>query len=331
MDKLDRQILNVLQFSFPLVIRPYQAIGREVGCTESEVMRRIGGLKRSGTVRQISPIFDSARLGYTSTLAAFEAAPSKADEAAAVLSAHPGVSHNYLREGDFNVWFTLTLPKAQSLKDEIRRLARRAGAKDWLFLPTVRTFKIGFRLDMTGKAQRHQARVPAREETPGRRMPRVDKAFVRLLQGDLPLTTRPFRRAASRLGLTEGEIVRKLKDYIDAGIVRRFASVLRPTKAGYGANVMVAWAPPPDRIEELGMYAATRKAITHSYQRPTSAKWPYSVYTMIHGKTMKDCRSVIADIKKATGVRAYRELRTLKEYKKVRVVYFEEHTPQRTR
>jgi DNA-binding Lrp family transcriptional regulator len=124
--------------------------------------------------------------------------------------------------------------------------------------------------------------------------------------------------------MTEGRIVRMLGSYIDAGIVRRVASVLRPRKAGFAANVMVAWAPPGNKVEELGNYAATLGAVTHTYQRPTSKKWPYSVYTMIHGRGMEKCRDVIAEIRRATGVRRYRELRTVKEYKKTRVAYFTE-------
>lgn len=325
LDKVDRNILDVLQFRFPLTVRPYRSIGNLVGLTERAVIDRIARLKTGGVVRQISPIYDSARIGYHSALAAFRVPPSRIDAVAGALNDNPGVSHNYLRKGAINLWFTLTVPAKIDIKGEIRRLAAESGIKDWYYLPALRTFKIGFRLDMGGrKGDANKGPASARPRKVRAKSLRPGRAFVRELQRDLPLVTRPFAAAARKLNLTECQIAATLKRQIDTGAIRRIASVLRPVKAGFGANVMVAWAPRKQDLEKLGACAAAHKEISHCYQRPGSRKWPFSIYTMVHGKSQRECRGVVKSIVKATGVTRYRELTTVREYKKIRVVYFPE-------
>ncbi|MDD5676212.1 MAG: Lrp/AsnC family transcriptional regulator, partial [Chitinivibrionales bacterium] len=118
MDKIDRAILNRLQYGFPLTIRPFSTIAGSLGLTSDEVLERIAELKRSDIVRQISAIFDSSKIGYQSVLVAFKVPLQKLEAVAQELNANPGVSHNYVRTNDFNLWFTLTIPKTADLKKE---------------------------------------------------------------------------------------------------------------------------------------------------------------------------------------------------------------------
>jgi DNA-binding Lrp family transcriptional regulator len=318
MNVRDRQICTALQFAFPLATRPYLSIARAIGCGEKEVISRIARLKRNGIIRQISAIFDSSKIGYQSTLAAFKVKEERLEQVAHSLSALPEVSHNYQREGDFNLWFTVTIPAGKDLRSAVKALARNAGVQEWLFLPTVRRFKISFRLPMsTITPSTRPARVPT-DPTPVT----VDAAIVNELQKDLPLCARPFRKAARNLGMTEGGVCALLLRYIESGAARRFAAVLRQVKAGFAANVMVAWSPSAARKAALGTYAATLDLVSHCYERPVSRKWPYSIYTMIHGRSEGECAGVIAQIVKHTGVRRYCALKTVREFKKVRVSYF---------
>jgi DNA-binding Lrp family transcriptional regulator len=227
------------------------------------------------------------------------------------------VSHNYARADDFNLWFTLTVPSETDLKREATALAKRAGIREWLFLPTIRRFKISFQLDMEGNSR------PRRK--PSRASPRplaVDRNFVRELQKDLPLMARPFSPAALALGWTEGEVTRELRRYRATGAIRRVASVLRPVNAGFPANILVVWAPRTEQVDQLGRIAAASKNVSHCYERPEFPTWPYSVYTMIHGHSIAECEKVIHFIAQESGVDNYRKLTTLKEYKKIRVEYF---------
>ena len=325
MDTLDRAILNCLQFNFPLTTRPFLSIAKTVGTSEQDVLARIGKLKDQNVVRQISAIFDSSKIGYHSVLAAFKVSAQKLDTVALMLNESPAVSHNYVRTNDYNLWFTVSIPDTRDLKAEVKQMAHRAKVKDWLYLPTIKKFKISFQLDMslkkktsgtTNSPQKTHHQPAADKQFP------INKQFIRELQKDLPLTSHPYQTAAKALTLTEGKIITELKRYIKAGAIRRIASVLKPVHAGFGANVLVVWDPPADKIDLLGKTAAAQKQVSHCYERPKFPDWPYSLYSMIHGKTKAQCRTIIRTIAKKTGVTKYQELTTVKEYKKIRVEYY---------
>src|SRR3990172_13389303 len=148
LDILDKELLNILQSRFPLNEEPFKQIARELETSEDDVIARTRELKARRVLRQISAIFDSRGLGYQSSLVAGKAAPGRLDEAAQVINAHPGVSHNYARNHDFNLWFTITLPPGQDLEETVNNLARRAGLLAVRLLPTLRLFKIGVEFDM---------------------------------------------------------------------------------------------------------------------------------------------------------------------------------------
>jgi DNA-binding Lrp family transcriptional regulator len=320
MNNHDQALLEALQFDFPLVSRPFKVIGERTGRSESSIISSVKRLKEEKIVRQISAIFDSAKIGYTSTLAAFEVPAARIETVADALSALPGVSHNYQREGAYNLWFTLTLRANKNLEHEIARLARKNNVSAWLYLPSLRQFKVSFRLPMGSRAPARPPHAPVAEPTASPR--RISRKFVQELQKDLPVCSRPFLAASRRLGTTEPKLLADMQKLVDARVARRFAAVLRQTKAGFAANVMVAWAPRKNQKEKLGMFAASLPLVSHCYERPASREWPYSIYTMIHGKTMSGCRRIIKKISHESGVTAYQALKTVREFKKQRVQYF---------
>ncbi len=324
MDAIDKRILDALQFDFPIVVRPFRVVGLAAGISEADALERIARLKREKVVRQISAIFDSSRIGYRGVLVAFKVPARKLDIVAHLVSAHPGVSHNYARADKFNLWFTLTVPSTTDLKKEAAALAASTGIREWLFLPTIRKFKISFQLDISGAGAWAHSPKPARRSLPHSFT--VDRNFVRLLQKDLPLMSRPFGPAAAALGWTEGKVVRELKRYVRAGAIRRVASVLRQVHAGFPANVLTVWNPEKNQVRQLGEIAAAHKNVSHCYQRPIFPEFPFSVYTMIHGRSAAECERVIRAISRESGVADFRRLSTVKEYKKIRVEYFPEST-----
>ena len=167
MDDLDRRLLNVIQADFPLVSRPFRALASALSLTESEVIDRVAQLKRQRIIRQISAIFDTRSLGYRSGLVAMRIHPERLDAAAAVVSSHPGVSHNYQRNHAFNLWFTLAVPPTSDFEWTVQHLHAIAGAESTRVLPTLRLFKIGMQLDMEGKAgvEREESREAGYTDT----------------------------------------------------------------------------------------------------------------------------------------------------------------------
>lgn len=329
LDAVDRRLLEQVQRGVPLVPRPFAALGQELGLAEGETLARLERLKAEGLIRQIGAIFHTRRLGYGSTLAAFHLPPARLEAAAAVVSRHPGVSHNYARPHRYNLWFTLAVPPGQDLVAELERLAGEAGADDWLNLPALRVFKLRTHFSLAGT----QGQDPAGGETGteasgpgpgGSRLRPEDVPLVRALQADLPLAPRPFAALAQGRGLDEGALLAGARRLLAAGILRRYAAVLRHRRAGYRANGMACWVVPPARIEAVGWLAAGYAEVSHCYQRPTyPPRWPYSLFTMIHGRTVAEVEAVVDRIAAETGLDEYEILYSTREFKKERVKYFE--------
>ena len=328
MDDLDREMLNVMQSSFPLVNRPYQAIAEKVGSDETTVMERLRRLREAGVLRQTSAIFDTRSLGYKSTLVAMKFSPDKVDEGAEVVNQHPGVSHNYLRQHEYNLWFTIAVPWDGNLQDEIHTLGDRAGAEDTLILPTLRLFKIGVNFDMQKKAGTSKDEVAPQERKVAnfRSLTEEDKTAVRVMQEDLPIEAEPFKAWASSLGWDEAKLFAWFEGMVEKKFARRFASIIRHRKAGFSSNGMAVWKVPNQRINEVGPVLAGYRAVTHCYKRPTFPSWPYNLFTMIHAETPEECMQVVESMKKETGLDEYKILYSDKEYKKIRLKYSLKHT-----
>ena len=257
MDTVDKDILNFIQREFPLVREPYEAIGREVGVAGDEVIRRIEALKRGKVIRQISAIFDTRVLGYQSTLVAARIPKDRLSEGAKAINSHPGVSHNYERNNEFNLWYTVAVPPDSrlGLEGTVDVMHHISGAEKTRILPTLKLFKIGVTLDMnkgaTAKKEAPQYGEADREGA-DRNISEDDKAAIRALQEDIPLTPRPFDLWGKEFGLPYEELLEKAYDFQERKIMRRFSAVLYHRKAGFRANAMGVWKVPEERVEEVG-------------------------------------------------------------------------------
>ncbi len=324
LDLIDRRLLNLLQGAFPLVERPFAALASELGVTEDEVLERARRLHDAGVIRHLSAIFDVYRVGYRSALVACVVPPERLDDAAAVISAHPGVSHNYSREHRFNLWFVMAVPSDQDFDAAVDALVREAGVETYHVLPAKRLFKIAVEYDMVGGAAAARKRENGHRKAPRRPLTEEEKRIVRLTQEDLPIVPRPFAPAAEALGMTEAELLRRLQALQEEGIMRRFAAVLRHQEAGFESNGMVCWRPPDDRIEATGEALAADPRVSHCYWRPTFDDWPYPVFSMIHAREREEVERIARELSEKIGVADYAILFSVREYKKERVKYFVE-------
>jgi DNA-binding Lrp family transcriptional regulator len=150
----------------------------------------------------------------------------------------------------------------------------------------------------------------------------LDKKIISRLQGDLPLVPEPYAAVAAEIGITEEELFAKIDDYITSGVMRRLSTILRHHKAGYGANAMCAWVVSDKQAEEVGPIMAEYREASHVYQRPTYPDWPYSLFTMLHGKSPEDLERVAKEISERTGITDYKLLYSTREFKKTSMKYF---------
>ena len=333
MDLADRKLLNIIQSTLPLVEEPYREIGMQLGIEELEVIERLRALRASNVVRQISAIFDTRRLGYKTTLVAMAFEPSNLRSEALKINEHPGVSHNYAREGSFyNLWFTLAVPPDDSIEATVEKMGKEAGAISTRIMPTIRFFKIGVNFDMVekkGAAYQYFSPDGYDQEQPIRKdwnkpvpLSDADIQAIRELQEDLPMVSRPFDAMAERLGVSTQHLFSIAREFQQRGIMRRYSAVLHHRKAGFKANGMGVWMVPPERSEEVGKKMAAHPAVTHCYERPTFPDWPYTHFTMIHATSKRGCEEVANQISQATGITDFRVLYSTREYKKTRVRYF---------
>ena len=326
LDDLDRKLLNLMQGSFPIAARPYEHVASLAEVSEGEAMSRVQRLLDKRIIRQVTPIFDTRALGYSSMLVAAKVDPEYPHRAAHVINEHPGVSHNYLRNHDFNLWFTIaTEPDSRlGLEGTLEVLARRAGAESVRQLPTLKLFKIRMDLEMEGDTQALASAVEAKEpiELDPQPYDERDIAVIRALQGDMPVVSEPYAPAAAALGMSQQALLDHLSAMQERGLLRRVAAILYHRRAGFSANGMGVWKVPDEQIADIGRRMAAVRGVSHCYQRPTYADWPYSVFTMAHGRSKEECDAVLDAIAEKTGISERATLYSSTEFKKVRLLYF---------
>jgi DNA-binding Lrp family transcriptional regulator len=330
LDELDKKLLNLLQGSFPLDPRPFAHVAGLAGLSEDEVLSRTARLLDERIIREITPIFDTRVLGYSSMLVAAKVDSENPWRAAKIINSHPGVSHNYLRDHDFNLWFTIaTEPdSALGLDGTLEVLQRLTDARSVRQLPTLRLFKIRMDLEMEKGTDTLAAAAQTIEHREPEAIPLSDEdvATIRAAQGPMKVTPEPYAPAAGELGITQEELLTRLESMRERRALRRVAAILFHRRAGFSANGMGVWNVPEERILELGPRMSSFRGISHCYQRPTYDDWPYSVFTMAHGRSKEECDAILDSIAADTGIEDRRTLYSSTEFKKIRLRYFtDEH------
>jgi siroheme decarboxylase len=328
LDDVDRQLLNLLQSRFPLEPRPFERIAELADLDEQEVMTRTQRLLDERIIREITPIFDTPALGYRSMLVAAKVDSENPQRAAGVINAHPGVSHNYLRDNAFNLWFTIAVPPDSKLglDGTLEVLKEKGGAQSMRQLPTITMFKINMNLEMEGGTNALAASAEAVEPLPREAVPidDFDVALVRALQGPMAVRPDAYAPAAEELGVPVERLLEHCRGMIERKLLRRVAAILFHRRAGFSANGMGVWKVPEERVMELGPRMAGVRGVSHCYQRPTYPDWPYSIFTMAHGRSKEECDAVLDGVAKVGGL-SDDERATLyssTEFKKVRLLYF---------
>jgi siroheme decarboxylase len=330
LDEADKKLLNLLQGSFPLAERPFAKVARAAELSESEVLARTRRLLDERIIREITPIFDTRVLGYSSMLVAAKVDSEHPWRAAKIINSHPGVSHNYLRDHDFNLWFTIaTEPDSKlGLQGTLDVLQRLTGAQSVRQLPTLRLFKIRMDLEMEKGTDALAAAAEAidHKEPEAIELSKLDLDVIRATQGPMEATPQPFEPAAAELGIAVTELLDHLEGMRERRALRRVAAILFHRRAGFSANGMGVWKVPEDRILELAPRMSSYRGISHCYQRPTYPDWPYSVFTMAHGRSKEECDAILDSIAADTGIEERRTLYSSTEFKKIRLRYFtDEH------
>ncbi len=330
LDELDKRVMNLMQGKFPLERRPFARVAALAETTEDEVLSRVQHLIDERIIRQVTPIFDTRALGYSSMLVAAKVDAEHPHRPAHIINSHPGVSHNYLRNHEFNLWFTIATEPDSKLGVEgtLEVLQRLTGAESIRQLPTLTLFKINMDLERVGDTDALSTAAvaaPPRELDPVE-LSDLDIAVIRELQGSMPVIPEPYQPTADALGLPVERLLEHLEGMRERGALRRVAAILYHRRAGFSANGMGVWKVPEERIDEIGPRMAAYRGISHCYRRPTYPDWPYSVFTMAHGRSKEECDAILDRIAEETGIQDRAVLYSSTEFKKIRLLYFtDEH------
>src|SRR4051794_32599391 len=328
LDDRDKRLMNVLQSNFPLQPEPWPDIAARADMPVNEATSRTERLLEGRIIREITPIFDTRALGYQSMLVAAKVDDENPQRAAKVVNSHPGVSHNYLRTHEFNLWFTIATPPDSELGLEgtLDVLQRLTGAESIRQLPTIVLFKINMNLEMEGGTPDLVKEVEAAPPRELEKQPYddFDVAVIKALRGPMAVGERPYDEAAAAVGVSTDRFLEHLEGMRERKILRRVAAILYHRRAGFSANGMGVWRVPEEQVLEVGGRMASVRGVSHCYQRPTYADWPYSVFTMAHGRSKEECDAILDSIADMTDLHGddRATLYSSTEYKKIRLHYF---------
>jgi DNA-binding Lrp family transcriptional regulator len=328
LEDVERKLLNLLQGSFPLEPRPFARVAELAELSEDEVIARTQALLDDRIIRQVTPIYDTRAFGYGSMLVAAKVDAEHPWGPAKIVNSHPGVSHNYLRNHEFNMWFTIAVEEESKLglQGTLDVLQELTGAESIRQLPTLKLFKIRMDLEMEGDTSKLAAaagEAVAPIELSKQPYDDFDVAVVRATQGDMPIVPEPYAPAAAVLGIDQAKLLEHMAGMQERGLLRRVAAILFHRRAGFSANGMGVWKVPEERIAEVGPRMAAFRGISHCYERPTYEDWPYQIFTMAHGRSKEECDAILDAI--ATEIGCIEDRATLyssTEFKKVRLQYF---------
>jgi DNA-binding Lrp family transcriptional regulator len=328
LDDTDKRLMNLLQSNFPLVPQPYAHLASEHELDLDDLMTRTDRLVRERIIREITPIFDTRALGFDSMLVAAKVDSEHPQRAAKIINSHPGVSHNYLRTHEFNLWFTIATPPDSELglQGTLEVLQQLTGAESIRQLPTLKLFKINMNLEMEKGTEALAAIAEAATPRELERQPYddTDIAVIRALQGPMAVVDRPYDEAASEVGMSTDAFLEHLGGMVERKLLRRVAAILFHRRAGFSANGMGVWKVPEDKVLETGARMAAVRGISHCYERPTYPDWPYSVFTMAHGRSKEECDAILQSIADEHDLHGDDRaiLYSSTEYKKIRLHYF---------
>ncbi len=315
--KFQKRLCNVLQEDLPICWQPFDDLAKYLDTDEKTLLNQIEQLKNLGVVRRFRALINYRALGMKSTLVAAHVPAESLQAVTEAVNALETVSHNYLRQHHYNMWFTLQARSTQKIDLVLSDLSGRFGI-DFYSLPVEHFFKLDVRfdaLDETSAAAGFLQNVnqPSSYETV--ELNENQKRILLGLQEELCLTSQPFDFMCGDVLVPE-DVLRIINELIDSGVVRRIAAVVNHRKLGYTANVMFAGQVPQNRVAWVGEQLAAFPIVSHCYERRTFEDWPYNLFAMMHAQSMGEIQHVINQFVEAEKIKSFELLPTAKELKK---------------
>lgn len=318
LSEFDRVLLTMIQGAVPLVYNPFLELAAAIGSSEAQVLASLQQLKAARFIRKIGPVLEPARFGIASELVAIRVMPNRLTDVAGVVSSWEQVTHCYEREHPVNLWFAALSADPDWFEEAQTRLLALDGVNGVWRLPALRRFKVAVHFALTGGniCSAAAASGIAPEQGTNRSPMQLDRELLAAVETDLPLCQEPFTAIAREHGLTEESLLTTLAQWLADGRIRRYGALVSHLRLGIAANAMTVWQAPADKVEEVGRAFASSPYVSHCYERPAFAEFPFNLYAMVHGATREECRTIIEELSAACRGCPHAMLFSKREFKK---------------
>ncbi len=288
-----KRLCNKLQNCIPVTKKPFQKIADKLHKSEKQILLQIRELQKKAVIRRFGPVVNYRALGQESTLAAAHIKKSRLPAVVKAVNALDGVSHNYLRENYYNLWFTLRADSQSQISTTLNELSKRFKT-DFHSLPVVTQFKLDVRFDAESEG-RKLLRGPLRKVPVKRvRLSDVETRVLLGLQQNFKLTLQPFDYLCTG-ELNIEKVLGKINSLLQKGVLRRIAAVIDYRKIGFRANVLFACKVSKSRINKVGGELAKLAIVSHCYSRKGFRSFDYNLFAMLHSDSLDRIKGIVGD------------------------------------
>ena len=317
--KLQKRLCTALQKGLPICDRPFDRIAKTLNTPEQEVLQQTRKLKSAGIIRRIGALINYRAIGMTSTLVTAHIPQENLTAVAEAVSSLESVSHNYLRNHYYNLWFTLQSQTTAKIETILTELYGRFGI-EFHSLPTTRVFKLDVLFDAESDSDSLLQDVKEIPKSKAVKLDENQKLILSKLQRDLDITAEPFAFLYSQTPETV-DVMRIITELTGKGVIRRIAGVVDHRKLGFVANVLFACEVSQNRVIDVSRRLARLRTVSHCYERKTFQNWPYNLFAMMHGKSMDQIQRAVTKFTKDEVIKSFQLLPTAAELKKQPVTH----------
>jgi DNA-binding Lrp family transcriptional regulator len=322
----DKRLCNELQTGLPIAERPFAIIARILKSSEANVLKRTRALVKLGVIRRLGVSVNWRAIGKASTLVAAHIEQEDLKKTVSAVNKLKGVSHNYLREHYYNLWFTLRADSQKDIDAILKKFSKQFGVR-FNTLPVERVFKLDARFDATSNGKRlltarclpcvALAKLGPLPATAKRSEAGsvIDERILAGLQKGLKVVKRPFNFLGND-AFENYDSLLHIAGMIDDGVINRLGAMVNHNKLGFTANAMFACEAKKSRAIKIGEKLAAMGIVSHCYQRKRFKGWPYNIFAMMHGSNMADIRKAVERFVKKEGIKSFEILPTAEKLKK---------------
>ncbi|MEW5759830.1 MAG: AsnC family transcriptional regulator [Candidatus Thermoplasmatota archaeon] len=301
MNDKDKEILSFVQDSFPLVKRPFMELGKNFCMEEKEFIKKMRLFFEKGVIKRIgTKIFWNGKRALVALRV-----KKNLNKAIEYINKFDEVSHNYLRTGYYNIWFTISGKNTEEIEKKIEDISSALDCKLLIF-PTKNVFKIDTNF-LKGKKESEVLISNLSYDE-------IDRKILHALQDGIEIKRSPYKKIAKIVGIDEDELLLRMNSLVKRGV--KFRAFLSPKKIGLKASALVAWKAAKNRIEDVGKKIAKFDEVSHCYERGTPRNWRYNMFAVLHAYKRKELDDIIKRISKKCEIEEKKVLYTIKELKK---------------